>query len=90
MLKDSQLKKSLFPVGILTKKEVREIALLNALPVSSKKDSCIVVFCSIAYISKQAFVNASHRVRAYALPKWFSVEFSGNYHADGFCLAVVA
>ena len=44
MLKDFQLRQSLFPVGKLTKEEVREIAALNALPVSSKKDSTGICF----------------------------------------------
>lgn len=44
MLKDFQLKKSLFPVGNLSKSKVREIAAVNALPVSSKKDSTGVCF----------------------------------------------
>ncbi|NLC31817.1 MAG: tRNA 2-thiouridine(34) synthase MnmA, partial [Clostridiales bacterium] len=44
MLKDTQLKKSLFPVGKLTKDEVREIAKVNALPVSNKKDSTGICF----------------------------------------------
>ena len=44
MLKAWQLKKSLFPVGGLTKGEVREIARRKGLPVSEKKDSTGVCF----------------------------------------------
>ncbi len=44
MLKYGQLEKSLFPVGGMTKAEVREIARRNGLPVSDKKDSTGVCF----------------------------------------------
>ncbi len=44
MLKDWQLKKSIFPVGGLTKAQVREIAGLANLPVSNKKDSTGICF----------------------------------------------
>lgn len=44
MLKTWQLQKSLFPVGALTKGEVREIARRKGLPVSEKKDSTGVCF----------------------------------------------
>ncbi|MDI9520681.1 MAG: tRNA 2-thiouridine(34) synthase MnmA [Bacillota bacterium] len=44
MLKDWQLKKSLFPVGGLLKSEVREIAKSAGLPVSEKKDSTGICF----------------------------------------------
>ncbi|MDD3336723.1 MAG: tRNA 2-thiouridine(34) synthase MnmA [Eubacteriales bacterium] len=44
MLKDAQLERSLFPVGNLTKAQVREIARENGLPVSGKKDSTGVCF----------------------------------------------
>lgn len=44
MVHDAQLKKSLFPVGGLTKAQVREIAEAHHLPVSKKKDSTGVCF----------------------------------------------
>ena len=44
MLHEQQLKKALFPVGHLTKQEVRKIAEENGLPVSAKKDSTGVCF----------------------------------------------
>ena len=44
MLKEAQLAKSLFPVGGMTKAQVREIARQNGLPVASKKDSTGVCF----------------------------------------------
>ena len=44
MLHESQLKKSLFPVGNMTKAEVRALAAENGLPVSDKKDSTGVCF----------------------------------------------
>lgn len=44
MLKSEQLKKSLFPVGDITKADVREIARRYALPVSEKKDSTGICF----------------------------------------------
>ena len=44
MLKANQLQKSLFPVGQLTKAQVRDIARRNHLPVSEKKDSTGVCF----------------------------------------------
>ena len=44
MLKEAQLGKSLFPVGGMTKAQVREIARQNGLPVASKKDSTGVCF----------------------------------------------
>ena len=44
MLKEAQLDKALFPVGGLTKAQVREIARENGLPVSNKKDSTGVCF----------------------------------------------
>lgn len=44
MLHEAQLKKALFPVGHLTKGEVRRIAEENGLPVSQKKDSTGVCF----------------------------------------------
>ncbi|NLJ63787.1 MAG: tRNA 2-thiouridine(34) synthase MnmA [Christensenellaceae bacterium] len=44
MLKKSQLKKSLFPVGGLTKEEVRKIALGAGIPVYNKKDSTGICF----------------------------------------------
>jgi len=44
MIHEAQLKKSLFPVGGMTKQEVRQIALEAGLPVSQKKDSTGVCF----------------------------------------------
>ncbi len=44
MLKSGQLKESLFPVGGMTKQEVRALARENGLPVSEKKDSTGVCF----------------------------------------------
>ena len=44
MLKEAQLAKSLFPVGGMTKAQVREIARENGLPVAAKKDSTGVCF----------------------------------------------
>ncbi len=44
MLKSAQLKKSVFPVGALTKAEVRAIARDRGLKVSEKKDSTGVCF----------------------------------------------
>lgn len=44
MVHDAQLRRSLFPVGGLTKAQVREIAAEKGLPVSAKKDSTGVCF----------------------------------------------
>ncbi len=44
MVHAAQLKKSVFPVGGMTKAEVREIAAARGLPVSAKKDSTGVCF----------------------------------------------
>ena len=44
MVHDAQLKKSVFPVGSMTKQQVREIAKEKGLPVSAKKDSTGVCF----------------------------------------------
>ena len=44
MLHDEQLKKSLFPVGGMTKAEVRALAEKEGLPVSGKKDSTGICF----------------------------------------------
>ena len=44
MVHDRQLRKSMFPVGGMTKPQVREIAEAHHLPVSKKKDSTGVCF----------------------------------------------
>ncbi len=44
MIHEAQLKKSLFPVGGMTKRQVRQIAEEAGLPVSKKKDSTGVCF----------------------------------------------
>jgi len=44
MVHREQLKKSIFPVGGMTKAQVREIAKAHGLPVSGKKDSTGVCF----------------------------------------------
>ena len=44
MVHDEQLRKAVFPVGGMTKKEVRRIAAENGLPVSAKKDSTGICF----------------------------------------------
>ena len=44
MLKDWQLKRAMFPVGGMTKADVRRIAAEKGLPVSQKKDSTGVCF----------------------------------------------
>ncbi|GHU67563.1 tRNA-specific 2-thiouridylase MnmA [Clostridia bacterium] len=44
MLKREQLKRTLFPVGGLTKARVREIARENGLPVADKRDSTGICF----------------------------------------------
>lgn len=44
MLKQHQLKKAVFPVGHMTKADVRRIAAEKGLPVSQKKDSTGVCF----------------------------------------------
>jgi len=44
MLKEHQLAKSVFPVGGMTKAQVRELAREHGLPVSDKKDSTGVCF----------------------------------------------
>lgn len=44
MLKRHQLQKSLFPVGDISKRQVREIAAEASLPVSAKKDSTGICF----------------------------------------------
>ena len=44
MLKEAQLEKALFPVGQLTKPEIRRIAEEHGLPVFQKKDSTGVCF----------------------------------------------
>ena len=44
MLKEAQLERAVFPVGGMTKAEVRAIAARHGLPVSAKKDSTGVCF----------------------------------------------
>ena len=44
MLHQEQLKKAIFPVGGITKAQVREIAAQNSLPVAEKKDSTGICF----------------------------------------------
>ncbi|MBQ8556642.1 MAG: tRNA 2-thiouridine(34) synthase MnmA [Clostridia bacterium] len=44
MLRSAQLQKAMFPVGGMTKAQVRQIAEANGLPVSKKKDSTGVCF----------------------------------------------
>lgn len=44
MVHDEQLKKAVFPVGGMTKAEVRAVAAAKGLPVSAKKDSTGVCF----------------------------------------------
>ncbi|MFA7076195.1 MAG: tRNA 2-thiouridine(34) synthase MnmA [Candidatus Izemoplasmatales bacterium] len=51
-LNQEQLAKSLFPVGELNKKEVREIAVLNKIPTATKKDST-----GICFIGERDFKN---------------------------------
>ncbi|HHY18950.1 MAG TPA: tRNA 2-thiouridine(34) synthase MnmA [Firmicutes bacterium] len=43
-LQEKQLSQTLFPIGHLTKKEVRELALKNKLPTARKKDSTGICF----------------------------------------------
>lgn len=51
-LNQEQLTFSLFPVGHLTKKEVREIATINNIPTADKKDST-----GICFIGERDFKN---------------------------------
>ena len=52
MLTQNQLKKALFPIGHLTKPEVREIAVNNDLATATKKDST-----GICFIGERNFKN---------------------------------
>ena len=52
MLTQTQLKKALFPIGHLTKPEVREIAINNDLATATKKDST-----GICFIGERNFKN---------------------------------
>ena len=52
MLTQAQLKKALFPIGHLTKPEVREIAVNNDLATATKKDST-----GICFIGERNFKN---------------------------------
>lgn len=52
MLKAAQLQKTIFPVGLLTKTQVRDIARQHHLPVSNKKDST-----GICFIGERNFRN---------------------------------
>ena len=52
MLTQTQLKKALFPIGHLTKPEVREIAIDNDLATATKKDST-----GICFIGERNFKN---------------------------------
>lgn len=52
MLTQAQLKKALFPIGHLTKPEVREIAITNDLATATKKDST-----GICFIGERNFKN---------------------------------
>jgi tRNA-specific 2-thiouridylase len=52
MLTQAQLKKALFPIGHLTKPEVREIAISNDLATATKKDST-----GICFIGERNFKN---------------------------------
>lgn len=54
-LTKSQLKKSIFPLGNLTKEEVRELAQKYKLPVAKKKDS--QGLCFIGKIDVQEFIK---------------------------------
>ncbi len=44
MVHDAQLRRAIFPVGGMTKKEVRAVAAANGLTVSAKKDSTGICF----------------------------------------------
>ena len=52
MLKKEQLQRALFPVGQLLKSQVRELARMNKLPVSEKRDST-----GICFIGERNFRN---------------------------------
>jgi len=61
LLNQSQLKYSLFPIGIYTKKKVRQIAKKNKLPIYDKKDSQGVCFIGKVkfseFLKKQIKIN---------------------------------
>ena len=59
MVHQEQLRMSLFPVGELTKAQVREIAREQGLPVSQKKDSTGV--CFIGERNFRKFLSISYR-----------------------------
>lgn len=56
LLNQAQLKKSLFPLGEISKKKVREIAAKNNLPTADKKDST-----GICFIGERPFAEFLNR-----------------------------